>query len=130
MPNEQQAQMAHGAKRAHRNHDYVDLFPVGVFPTGQIDILERGGNLLLIKTYEHGQKIKDAHRKIFNLLTKLGDLDGAPGNITVVCVWGLGLLPREWVIFDWTGNSAPRVGSIEDWRYWLAAWWRDNKRLR
>jgi hypothetical protein len=114
-------------KRAHRNHDYIDLFPGNVFPTGEIDILERGNNLLIIKSYEYAAKIADAHRKIWKLLVKYGNNPDAPGSVTVVCVWGLGDTPREVVVFDPRGESPVRSMTIEGWRQWLDGWWSSSK---
>jgi len=117
-------------KRAHRNHDYIDLFPNRVFPTGEIDILERGNNILIIKSYEYGAKIADPHRKIWNLLVKYGNNPDAPGSVTVACVWGLGQTPRDIVIFDPRGEQESRRVTLEGWREWLRGWWASNKGYR
>lgn len=119
------------AKRAHRNHDYLELFPGHVFPTGEIDILEHGRNLLIIKSYEHGRTIVDAHRKIWRLLVKFGEVEDAPGNITVVCVWGLGSqVPREYIVFDYQGEHPIKAVTVEEWRRYLLDWWNSSKRGR
>lgn len=121
------AQASPPVRRVHRNHDYIGLFGERIFPTGEIDILERGNHLLVIKSYEYGQKMADPHRYIFKLLVKLGDQEDAPGSVTVVCVWGLGPAPREFVVFDSTGETEPKLAQIDEWQSWLRAWWRDHK---
>ena len=117
-------------KKAYRNHDYIDLFPGRVFPTGEIDVLERGNHLLVIKSYEYGQQIKKPHHRIFDLLVRLGELTHALGSVTVVCVWGLGKTPREVVIYDHMGISDRQALTRDEWREWLRRWWDDHKGIR
>lgn len=124
-----QLQMQTPAKRAHRNHDYVNLFGENVYPTGEVDVLERGGNLLIIKSYEYHAKMKQAQRKIYKLLTRYAGPD-APGNITVVCVWGLGNTPREYIVFDHQGEHPARSVTVEQWRLFLRGWWDGARRHR
>lgn len=114
-------------KPARRNHDYIDLFPGRVFPTGGIDVLERGNNLLFIKSYEHGKKIEDPHRKIWKLLVRFGENPDAPGSISVVCVWGLADAEREVILFDGRGEQPVRTLTRDGWRQWLDGWWSSNK---
>lgn len=115
---------------SNRNHDFIDLFPGGVFPTGGIHILERGGSILLIKDYKWGQEISRAQHRIWECLTKYGTPD-APGNITIACVWGLGQkTSREWVVYDHEGEHPRAVGTVAEWRTWLFNWWQENKRRR
>ena len=128
--NSQQQTLPTNVRRAHRNHDYVDLFPGGVFPTGELDVLERGGSILFIKSYEYGKQIKENQRKIYKSLVQLGELEGAKGPVTVVCVWGLGETPREIVVFDYMGESKRQVLDVQGWRRWLHEWWSDNKKRR
>lgn len=115
-------------KRAHRNHDFVNLFPGSVFPTGEVDILERGEHLLVIKSYEHKKKIADAHGRIYRLLVRFGQNPEAPGSITVVCVWGLGNTTREWCVYDHLHQPSPmRGGTVQDFREWLLDWWKSHR---
>jgi hypothetical protein len=127
---DEQMRMPMGQRRAHRNHDYVDLFPGKVFPSGEFDILECGNALLVIKSYEYGKPIAEAHRRIFKLMVSMGDHPDAPGSITIYCVWNLGNTPREVVVFDHMGESERKVMPLEDWRAMLRGWWNDNKRRR
>jgi len=122
-----QTALSTGVKRAHRNHDYIDLFPGRVFPTGEIDILERGHHLLIIKSYEHGQPVADAHRKIYKLMVAYGQNVDAPGSITVACIWGLGDTIRELVVFAHTGESPAQAVTRQDWREWLSDWWKEHR---
>jgi hypothetical protein len=123
--------MATGSKRVHRNHDYADLFPGKVFPTGELDVLECGKAILFIKSYDYGKQITDAQRRIWIQLAKVGDLDGSPGSITTYCVWNLGPhTNREVVIFDHMGESERKAMSLDEWRALLRAWWNDNKPKR
>lgn len=122
-----QTTLVTGVKRAHRNHDYLGLFPGRVFPTGEVDILERGDNLLIIKSYEHGRPIADAHRRIYRLLVRYGNNPDAPGTITVACIWGLGDTIRELVVFNPTGEGSPIALDRAGWRDWLMRWWKESK---
>lgn len=125
-----QQQMAQPPK-THRNHDYINLFPPGVYPTGDVDVLERGHNLLIVKSYDFSRKeIPNAHRVIWNTLVTLGELDGARGHVTVICVWGLGETHREYVRFDHMGESGRYAVNLEQWRQILRAWWTDNRKFR
>lgn len=115
-------------KRAHRNHDYLSLFPGNVFPTGDIDILERNEHVLIIKSYEHGRPIVQAHHRIYCLLTRFGAHPDAPGSITVACVWGLGRTTREWKTYDHVNRPSPaQAGDVNAWREWLMGWWKDHR---
>lgn len=122
------------APRANRNHDYVDLFPHGIFPSGDIDLLERGRNILIIKSYEHSKllKMSDAQRRIWLLLSASTGYScpEAPGSITVVCVEGLGLTLRKWIVFDHQGEHGIREGLTDSWRSWLLSWSSAHKRRR
>lgn len=128
-PADQQV-LAVGNTLAYRNHDYLDLFPPLVFPTGNIDILERGDHLLLIKTYNHKKKIATPHRKIYRLLARHGKMLEGPGTITVACVWGIGPTSRELVVFDELGESEPKMITRDEWREWLSDWWRTHRGYR
>lgn len=128
--NDEQQSLATQQKPAHRNNDYTNLFPGKVWPTGDVDVLERGGNLLIIKSYRWSAPIYDAHRKIFKTMVRYGSGDTAPGHITVVCVWGLGHTQREYVVFDHMGESERKATDLEGWRTWLMQWWHDNKLVR
>ncbi len=112
-------------RKAHRNHDFLDLFPGKVFPTGGIHILENGNHLLHIKSYEYGKEITRAQRKIWNLLVAHGEVIDAPGSISVVCVWGLGGAARNVTWFDHMGESKPITISLEQFRVSLRDWF-DN----
>lgn len=135
METEQQQKFVLGESNrpAHRNHDYIDLFPYGIFPTGDIDLLERGGNMLVIKSYEWGRldKMPKPHTRIWKMLSgPLYSNPDAPGDITVVCVEGLGVAPRRFIVFDHQGEHPVKVGTIDEWREWLSDWLKDNKRRR
>lgn len=120
-----------GNRRAHRNHDYTDVFPENVWPTGDLDVLERGSNLLFIKSYEYKKKMPQPHQRIWRLMVKYGNNPDAPGSVTVVCVWGLGQTPREWLVYDaYTNGDKVIVGSLDEWRSWLRAWWSLNGKHR
>lgn len=121
-----------GIRPSHRNDDYVNLFPHGIFPTGDIDVLEIGNNLLVIKSYEWSKmaKMPKPHRRIFNLLARFGSPPDAPGSISVVCVEGLGLTERRWILFDHQGEHPTRYGTVDDWRVYLLSWYRLNRKHR
>lgn len=113
-------------KKANRLDDFIGIFPDKVMPTGQIHVLERGGRLLLIKTMSHGRDVAPAQRRLFQLLVGLGEQDTAPGAVTVICVWGLGVALRETVIFDHTGESAKKVQKPDELKMWFRRWWEDR----
>lgn len=123
----EQIQLSVG-KRAHRNHDYLDLFPGRVMPMGDIDILEQGSNLLVIKSYEHGKKVMPKHLQIAKILAATSNAEGAQSNISFVFVWGLGPTTRTYKVVDYQGEGPFVETDIDGWRYFLACWWRDNKR--
>lgn len=126
----EQTTLATGVKPAHRNHDYVGLFGDHIFPTGDIDILERGNNILIIKSYEFARQITPAQRKIYRLLTRF-DTPDAPGSVTVVCVWGLGVkAPRTWTVFTHGNEETYEAQPLEAWRSWLQLWWRSSGMYR
>lgn len=129
-----QQSLATGAKRATRNQDYVKLFDVGVFPTGDIDILERGDSLLVIKSIEWTPKLKipKAQERIWRNMVRLGKIaDGQMGEVVVVCVMGLGHLPRVWVEFSQRyPDGKTTAGTVEDWRAYLRDWWTTHRGYR
>ena len=111
-----------------RRDDYIRLFPHLVRPTGGIEVLERDGNLLFIKSYGDQYDIADAQHRIWQLLTSISNHTDAPGNITVACVWGLGDAKRTVYIYDYRGDGPTRILSRDEWREWLLNWWRDAQR--
>lgn len=115
-------------QRAQRKHDYVGIFPGRVFPTGDLDVLERDGNLLFIKSYPDGVQIADAQHRIWQLLSAHSNIVDAPGNTTVLCVWGLGDVPRTYVKFDYRGEDQPKIVDVDVWREVLRSWWSDARR--
>lgn len=124
---EPQLTMPTRVKRAHRNHDYPGLFPAGVMPTGDIDLLRADdGSILVVKSYEFGRKMPGAHDKLWKALVRFGSQEQPPGSIAVVCVWGLGQTPREYILYDHMGRSEPKAASLEDWRGFLRGWWLDH----
>lgn len=114
------------ARKAHRNDDYVDLFPRGVFPSGDIDILTTEGHILVIKSYEWNWDPTPRQKQLWTLMTKYGSPPDAPGSVTVACVWGLGNTGRELQIYDHTGSSIKRPVTRDEWRAWLSDWWIDH----
>lgn len=128
---ERQTKLPLGIRPAHRNDDYVNLFPFHIFPTGDLDILERGGNILLVKSYEWSKMsaMPKSHRRIWLLMPQFGHID-APGNVAVVCVEGLGHTPRKWIVFDHQGEHPLEAGTLDDWRTWLHDWFLSNRRHR
>lgn len=117
-------------KKAHRNDDYLGVFPEGIFPTGDLDVLERGGSLLFIKSYPHGHKIMPPHKRIFTQLVRLGEAETSPGSVSVLCVWGLGETAREYVIFDARGMSERKVTDIAGMKNIYFVWWQRHKGRR
>lgn len=115
----QQEQLFSAKAKAERNHDYVHLFPGRVFPTGGIDVLERGGHLLFVKSYEHGSEMPSAQRRIWRRLSALSD---PKHSTTVACVWGLSAW-REFVVFTSDGETERVRTSRGAWRGFLADWW-------
>lgn len=114
-------------RKASRHDDYLGLFGDNIWPTRDIEVLERGGHVLIIKSYDFGRKIMPSHRRIWKLLVQHGEVLDAPGSITVVCVWGLGpAVARDLVIFDHTGESAQRL-DLDGWKAFLLDWWRNHK---
>ena len=113
-----------------RYEDYEGIFGDNIWPTRDVEILERGGNLLIIKSYEYRRKVTPAHRRIFRLLVAFGETPDAPGSVTVACVWGLGPnVPRDVYIIDHTGERTACL-SFEAWQGWLTGWWNQHKRMR
>lgn len=120
----EQIRLNTGVKAAHRNHDYIGLFGDHIFPTGDIDILERSNHLLIIKSVEHGRPIRPAQKKLFKVITRF-DTVNAPGSVTVVCVWGLGVLStRTWIEFTNGREAEFKDRSVDEWRSYLQTWWR------
>jgi hypothetical protein len=112
--------------RSVREHDFRALFPGRVFPTGNVHVLERDGNLLFIKSYAKGQWITGAQHRIWSILPQFGTPD-APGNITVACVRGIGSHSREVQVFDRMGVHEVRALNRLEWRTWLINWWEEAK---
>lgn len=118
------------ARRAHRIHDFLDLFPGKVMPTNEIYMLERDGNLLVMRSYDHGAKEVKPQERMWKLLVRYGEVVDAPGSITVICMWGLGTATvREWVVYEATGKSE-HAGTVDEFRAVLRRWWDDAKRGR
>jgi hypothetical protein len=113
---------------ARRQDDYHGLFPNKVHPTGGIDVLERGGNLLFIKSYGPDATITPAQNRIWQLLTSISNVTDAPGNITVACVWGLAAQMRTVYIYDYRGDGPTKIWHKDEWRLWLHDWWEEAKR--
>jgi hypothetical protein len=128
--------MGESARPARRNDDYVELFEYApgmhLFPIGDIDILERSNNLLIIKSYEWGRlaKMPRPHQRIFKMLVQFGESADARGSITILCVEGLGAAKRRWQVIDHTGEGPIREGHRDDFRALLRDWFRTNRRHR
>jgi hypothetical protein len=106
---------------ARRKDDYNGIFPGRVRPTGGLEVLERDGNLLFIKSYADGTSIVKPHERIWQLMTSISNIVDAPGNITVACVWGL-KDTRTVYIYDYRGDGPMRVFTKGEWQQWLRDW--------
>lgn len=115
--------MKEAAKKAHRNDDYVNLFPRGVYPSGDIDILTNQEHILVIKSYEWGWRVSPRQKQLWFLMTRYGSHPDAPGSVTVACVWGLANAKRELQIYDHQGIGQLYELSRREWREWLRSWW-------
>ena len=111
---------------ARRQDDYHGLFPRRVRPTGGLEVLERGSNLLFIKTYGPDTDISEAQNRIWQLMSSISNVTDAPGNITVACVWGLAEQPRVVYVYDYRGDGPAKTMTRDEWRRWLYEWWEDN----
>jgi hypothetical protein len=98
-------------------------------PTGGLEVLEQGSNLLFIKSYAEGATIPGAHRRIWQLLTSISNIIEAPGSITVLCVWGLADKPRYVQVFDYLGeDNQRRKMTREELRTWVKNWFGEARR--
>jgi hypothetical protein len=99
-------------------------------PTGDLFVLEQGDNVLFIKHQREGSHVSGKQRQIYQLLTGISNIEEAPGNITVVCVWGLGDKPREIQVFDYHGedNQRRKPMTKQAFQDWLRKWFEDARR--
>ena len=115
--------------RVTANSDFIGLFGnERIMPT-QVRVLEQGDCLLFIRNMSWKQEIKPKQQRIFKLMTRYGGED-APGDITVVCLWGLPGTHRE--MQEFTGGAAmPRQAvTTEEVQAYLRDWFIRRKRSR
>lgn len=115
------------SKKAARIDDFVDLLPQGVMPIGKLYLLQQASGFLLVKSYDHGQKVQSKHKYIFQMLVKLGELPDSPAHITVACVWGLGPTKREYQIFNYQGEGPVVATDIDGWRNYIRSWFKEQR---
>ena len=112
---------------ARRTDDYLGILPAGVMPIS-CEVLEQGGSLLVVKRYDHGQKITPKQRQIFLLLANsYGGADTAPGTITVLALWGRrNATKRMMATFARGAESAVRAVTDEEIRNFISLWWAEH----
>jgi hypothetical protein len=115
-----------GNPQYDRLKDYVGVFPPKVMPTRHLDVLEENGHLLFIVNMAHGQESTQAQRRIWRLMVRLGELDEAPGTVSVWLVWGVGDLPRIVQKIDYLGDHPPDRLTQQGFREELATWWKSH----
>lgn len=112
---------------AKRSDDFRGLLGKNIFPT-ECCLLENDGHLLVIKDMKEGAKLSDGQRRMFRVITSYSNSEASPGNITVVCVWGLGKgTPRSIIVLDYTGSESGATLSYNEWLAWVRNWWRQHR---
>lgn len=122
-----QQQLAQLQRVARPADDFLGAFPPKVMPT-PVSLLEQGGNLLLVKHYRQGQEIMPKQRQIWRLMTSgYGEAETAPGNITVLCLWGLrGETARRMVAFSHMGELESMADDHAVTAF-LLRWWTESR---
>lgn len=112
---------------SRRSDDFRGLLGKNIFPT-EAWLLENDGHLLVIKDMKEGSHLHDGQRRMFKSIVSYSNNPDSPGNITVVCVWGLGKgTPRQIVVFDYTGIEKSLMLGYQKWLEWVRHWWRENR---
>lgn len=106
--------------------DFIGLFPPGVMPT-KLYVLEQNDHLIFFKHYKHGEKISKKQDRIYKLLVRLGELDLAPGSVSVMAIWGIrGVKGRAVVQYDYTGEHEVPV-TDHSLRQRISDWWHTHR---